>query len=71
MWRAVDDGVLVDPARTGCVRADGRMHVRGQTSGDLLQVLGHARPRPVEVGAILKDDEDIGVAEHGLGANVL
>ncbi len=47
------------------------MYVRGQPSGDLLQIFGHARPRPVEVGAVLKDDEDIGVAEHGLGAHVL
>ena len=68
---AVHDGVLVDPAGAGGVRADGRMHVRRKLARDLLQVFDHARPRPVEIGAILKDDEDIRVAEHGLRAHAL
>ena len=69
--RAVHDGVLVDPARASGIWPDSGMHVRGQPPGDLLQVFGHARPSPVEVGVILKDNEDIGVAEHGLGTHVL
>ena len=68
---AIDDCILIDPAGTGCIGTDSRMHVRRQSPCDLLQVLRYARSRPVEVGIVLKNDEDIGVAEHGLGAHVL
>ena len=67
---AIDDGILVNPARAGRIGADGRMNIRRQPSGNLLQVLRYARSRPVEVSVVLKNDEDIGVAEHGLGAHV-
>ena len=68
---AIDERVLVDPACAGCIGADGGMHIRGQSSRDLLKIFRYARTRPVEIGSILKDDEDIGVAEHGLRAHVL
>ena len=68
---AIDEGVLIDPACAGGIGANSGMHVSGQASCDLLQVFGYARACPIEVGVILKDDEDIRVAEHGLGANIL
>ena len=68
---AIDESIFVDPACAGGVGANGGMHIGGQASGDLLQILCYAGTRPVEVGVILKDDEDIRVAEHGLGAHIL
>ena len=47
------------------------MHVGRQLARNLLQVFGHARARPVEVRAILKDHEDVRIAEHGLRAHTL
>ncbi len=68
---AIDDGILIDPARAGCIGTDSRMNIRGQPPGNLLQVLRHARSRPVEICVVLKHDEDIRVAEHGLSTHVL
>ena len=68
---AIHDGVLVNPTRACGIRADCGMNVFGQPACDLAEILRHARPRPIEVGAILEDDENIGVAEHRLGAHVL
>src|SRR6202000_1343437 len=54
-------GILVDPACSGRIWADGRMHVLWQASADLLQILDDPGARPVEVGAILKDHVNIGI----------
>ena len=45
------------------------MDIAWQSSLDLLHVFKNARPRPVEIGPILEDDEDIGISEHCLGAD--
>ena len=42
------------------------MHARGQATRDLLQVFENARTRPIQIGSVFKDDEDVGVAKHGL-----
>ena len=42
------------------------MNARRQAPFDLLQIFEHARARPVEVGAVLEDDENVGIAEHRL-----
>ena len=63
--------ILVDPARARGVRPDGRVNARGQASCDLLKVFDHTRPRPVQVGSVLKNNKDVGVAEHRLGADRL
>ena len=47
------------------------MNVCRQTPGKLLQIFEDARPRPVKIGAVVEDDEDTGVTEHGLGADAL
>ncbi len=71
--RAVDERVLVDPAHAGGVRAERGLAPRRQPALHLVQVLEHARARPVEVGAVLEQHVDERVAEeriaaHGLGA---
>ena len=68
---AVNDRVFIHPARSGCVRTDHRRYVFRQDSLELLDVFQNARTRPVKVGAIFKDDEDVGVSKHRLGANGL
>src|SRR5277367_2790610 len=65
----VDDGILIDPACTCCIGTNGRMHVLRQTPADLLQVLDHTRSSPVDVRSVLKNDIDVGIAQHGLCAN--
>ncbi len=35
----------------------------------MLDVFEDAGAGPVEVGAVFEDDEDVGIAEHGLGAH--
>src|SRR6185437_17065668 len=65
----IDDGVFVNPARSGRVWSDDRMHLRGQSAADLLQVFENAGARPVEVCAVLKDNIDVGIAKHALRAN--
>ena len=68
---AVDERVLVDPADAGGVGPELGGHPRGQPAADALEVLEHAAAGPVEVGAVLEDDVDEGVAEHRLAAHVL
>ncbi len=36
---------------------------------ELLHIFKDPAPRPVDVGAILEDDEYVGIIEHGLRAN--
>ena len=71
LMAVVDKGVFVDPSRAGCVRTDDGMHAFGQPPGDLLHVLQDARPRPIQIGAVLEDDEDVGIAEHRLRSHGL
>ena len=63
---AVEDGVLIDPAGARCVGTNRRMNARRKLPGNLLEVFGHARARPVKVRAILENDKDVRIAEHGL-----
>ena len=67
----VHQRVLVDPAERGRVRAELGPHALGQARQHGREVLLGARARPVDVGAVLEDDVDVGVAEvreaaHGL-----
>ncbi len=64
--RAIDQYVLKNPAHTGCVGPKHWVRIGRNTAAESLNVLKHARPRPVEVGAVLEDDENVGVSEHGL-----
>jgi hypothetical protein len=41
----------------------------GKTPRNLLQIFQHTRARPIQIGAVLENNEHVGIAEHGLGAN--
>ena len=64
----VHQGIGEHPADPGGVRADDRCHGRRQLACDLLEVLDHPRPRPVDVGPVLEDRVDVGEAEVGEAA---
>ena len=66
---AIDERVLVDPADAGRVGAERVRRSVGQARPDRVQVLEHARARPVEVGAFLEDDVHEGHPEHRLAAH--
>ncbi len=68
---AIHEGVLVDPADPGGIRPEGAGHPLGQASLGLVQVLQHPRAGPVQVGAVVENHIDEGVAKkrvttHGL-----
>ena len=69
--RAVDQDVLKHPAHAGCVGANHGARAFGHASAELLDIFENARARPVQVGAVLKNHEDIGVTKHGLRAHGL
>src|SRR3989442_3094552 len=64
---AVDQDIFEHPSHAGCVRPDHWRGACGQSSAELLYVFENTRARPINVGAILKDDINVGVAEHGRG----
>jgi hypothetical protein len=63
--------VLVYPAHAGGIGPERRRHARGQSLRHGVQVLEHARARPVDVGAVLEDDVDEGRAEKREAAHHL
>ncbi len=63
--------VLVDPAHAGGVGADLRRDALGHAARGEVEVLQHARARPVDVGAVLEDDVDEGRTEEGEAAHHL
>ncbi len=56
--------VLVDPANAGGIRPERGARLRRQARLHLIQILEHARPRPIRIGAILKQNVDEGVAKE-------
>src|ERR1700722_6155279 len=62
----IDQHILIDPTRTGCVRADGRMYIGWQAAGNRLQIFHHARAGPIDIGTVFEHHKDVGVSEHGL-----
>ena len=58
--------VLVDPSGARRVWTDDRMHAFREPPGNLLHVLQDSRPRPVQIGAVLENNEDVGISEHRL-----
>ncbi len=65
----VDQDVLEDPAEPGGVGAELGLHALGQPRQDSGEVFERARARPVDVGAVLEDDVDEGIAEVGEAAH--
>src|ERR1039457_626551 len=68
---AVNDRILVHPARSRRVGANHRRYVFRQDSLELLDVFKDARTSPIKVGAVFEDYEDVGVSKHGLGSDGL
>ena len=68
---AVNHRVFVHPSRTGGVGPNHRRYVFWQDPLELLDIFKNARPRPVEVGAVFKNCEDVGVSKHRLRADGL
>ena len=69
LMAVVHERVFIDPSRARRIRPDDGMHARRQTARDLLHVLENARTRPIQIRSVLKHDEDVGVAKHGLRAH--
>ena len=67
--RAVHQGVVVHPADAGSVRPEAGTHPLRQALARLVQVFQHPRARPVEIGAVLEQHVDIGIAEEGIAAH--
>ncbi len=67
--RAIHQGVLVDPADTGGIGTKTGRNAGGQAFARLVQVFQHPRTGPVEIGAILEQHVDIGVAEEGIATH--
>ena len=65
----IHQDVFIDPAGARRVRSDHRMDIRRQLSLNFLQVFEYSRARPIKVGSILEDNEDIRIPEHCLGAH--
>ena len=68
---AVDQRVLVDPADAGRVGPERRPWRWPAGATALVQVLQHARARPVRVGAVLEQHVDERVAEQRIAAHGL
>src|SRR5438874_601671 len=68
LMAVIDEHILIDPTRTGRVRADDRMHIGRKPAGNRLQILHNARTGPINIGTVFKYDEDVGVIDHGLRA---
>ena len=65
----IDERVFVNPADAGGVRADDRIHAFGKRAAHRIEIFNHARTRPINVRAVLKDDVDERFAEHRFAAN--
>ena len=69
----VHQRVLKDPADASGIRANLRTDALRQFALHLIEVLQHARARPVQIRPVFKNDVHVGIAElreaaHGLGA---
>ncbi|MNF46121.1 hypothetical protein D3C84_272750 [compost metagenome] len=66
---SVHQRVLVDPAHPGGIGAELGAGGGGQVGCDLAQILQHPGAGPVEVGVVVKQHIDEGVAEEGVAAH--
>src|ERR1700731_514363 len=67
--RIVDERVLVNPAHSGRVWPDCRVHAFRQRAADRVQVFNDARTRPINVGSVLEDYVDERFTEHRFAAD--
>ncbi len=66
---AVHQRILESPAHPGGVRPQRRRHSRRKLPRQPLQIFEHARPRPVDVRAVLEDRVDKRVTEEAVAAH--
>jgi hypothetical protein len=62
---------LIDPADTGGVRTEAGRDAGRQPAGGRIEIFEHARARPIQVGAVLKDHVDERDAEERKSAHHL
>ena len=67
----IDQGVFVNPADAGGVRAQGRRDAGRQGFADAVEIFQHPGPRPIKIGAVLENDVNERPAEHGKSAHGL
>ena len=67
----VHEGVFIDPAHAGRIRANHRIDAFGQRSTHRVQIFDDPRARPVNVRAILEDHIDERLPKHRLAAHEL
>ena len=67
----VHERVFKHPAHAGGIGADDGVDALRQRAAHGAQILDHARARPVDVRAILKNHINKRLAEHGLAADEL
>ena len=65
---AIDKRVFVDPAHAGGIRTERGLGRFRELPCHLAQVLKHPRARPVQIGVVLENDVDVGVAEKRVAA---
>ena len=65
----IDQGIFIHPAHAGRIRPERRGDAGRQSSGHIIQILQHARSRPVHIGAVFKDNIDHRKAEKGVTAH--
>ena len=68
---SIDERVLVDPTDTRGIGSQRRLCVRWQAALHLVQVLEHARARPVQVRAVLEQHVDERITEERVAADGL
>src|SRR5207248_5089786 len=64
----VDERVLIDPADAGRIRTERGPRFLRQARLHLVQILEYPRAGPVQVRAVLEQDVDERIAEHGVTA---
>src|SRR5690348_1152217 len=69
--RTINDGIFIDPTRSGSVRSDHGRDVFRQNALKLLDVFKYAGACPIEVCSVLENNKDVGITEHGLGSHGL
>ncbi len=69
MSAAIDERIFEDPADAGGIGPQCRGGARRQLSAHLVEIFEHPRARPVEVGSVLEDDVDVGIAEERVAAH--
>src|SRR3546814_1949658 len=66
---AINQRVLVDPAESRGIGTKGGRNAGRQLIACLAQVFEHARARPIQIGAVIEQHIDVGVAKERKGTH--